>query len=360
MKSKRLPLIILLVIMLSITFIPGVFANWFYAEGKPDPKNIPLEIVAEGYKFNGIIYVTDAVKTSGDGEYFLAGYNGTTVTSTTTLTNKASSSVTTKVTVYNSSDEVYAFNAVKYTTESYSNADITFTHPDIAHGDTVDAKSYIEFTVVFSYKNGDKSTNSQLNSVLNFEFMPLDELPKEEEIAVSGALAQFNDILNSETISDSLSQLTTQMDDYNDNDRANGSYIGNVSGAADADVQLLENLFQENLTLVIEGEETSVTILIKRENIDGSSTSGDTQGREMTIYMTTDSLEQKGSFFSPSKAVVYAAVFTSYDTGETWTQMGEMFEGTATVKQYNGRPGSGSFDTDTWRSTDKKTISQLV
>lgn len=360
MKLKHLPLIGMLLLIISFAVIPGVFANWLYAEGRPDDKNIPLDIITEGYKFNGIIYVTDAVKTSGDGEYFLAGYNGTIVTSKTTLKNNTNSTVTTKVTVYNSADEVYAFNAVKYTTENYNNADIIFTHPDIEHGDTVEPKSYIEFTVVFSYNKGVTPTNYQLNSILNFEFTPLDELPEEEEIAVSGALSQFGNILNNATISDSLSQLTTQMDNYDDNDRANGSYIGNVSGAADADVLLLENLFQENLTLVIEGVETNVTILIKRENIDGSSSSGDSQGREMTIYMTTDSLKQTGSFFSPSKAVVYAAVFTSYDDGETWAQTGEMFEGTATVKQYNGMPGSGSFDTDTWRSTDRKTISQLV
>lgn len=360
MRLKRLPLILLLLVIISVAVIPGVYATWSYATFGPQEKNFNITPVINDYKFNGIIYVTDAVKTEGNGEFFLSSYNATSITSKVTLTNNVNSSVTVKVTVYNSADEVYAFNAVKYTTEAYSNADIHFEHPDIKHGDTVNAKSSIEFTVVFYYNSGVAPTNYQLDSTLNFEFMPLDELPEEEEIAVSGVLGQFSDILNNKTLSDSLAQLTTQMDDYRNNDRANGSYIGNVSGAAEEDVLLLEDLFMENLTLVIEGVETNVTILIKRENVDGSSSTGDSQGREMTIYMTTDDLQQRGNIFNPSEAPVYAAVFTSYDKGGTWEQIGEMYAGEATVKQYNGRYGSGSFDTDTWKSTDGKTIEQLV
>jgi hypothetical protein len=42
-----------------------------------------------------------------------------------------------------------------------------------------------------------------------------------------------------------------------------------------------------------------------------------------------------------------------------------MWEGTAKVNHYSGWPypfssGTGSFDTDSWRSTSNKTISQMV
>lgn len=360
MRLKHLPLIGLLLFIISVAIIPGIFATWKYSTSGPQDKDLSFNVPIVDYNWNGVVYITDVVQSSGDGKGVSIACNATTLSSKVELLSGKNSNAELKITVYNSSDEIYAFNAVKYTVENYDNTDIVFEHPNITHGDTIDAKSYKEFNVVFAYKSGVTPSNRQLLSTLNFEFMPLDELPKEEEIAVSGALGQFKAILNNETISNSLSQLTTQMDDYDANDRHDNSYIGNVSGAAQEDILLLENLFQDNLTLVIDGVETNVTILIKRENLDGNSTTGDSQGREMTIYMTTDDLRQTGSWFSPSKAPVYAAVFTSDDDGENWYQLGEMFEGTATIKQYNGMPGSGSFDTDTWKSTNGKTIKQLI
>lgn len=347
-----------LIIMLSALLCSGAYATWYYmSDDINGESNCSVE-----FSHRHVVYITDAYQVvgQGSGQAVVNGYNATTLGSTITLKNSKNSYATVNVTVFNSSNEIYAFNAVKFVAENYSNTDIVFEHPDIKHGDQVNPNSSISFDVVFAYKSGVNPSNYLLTSFLNFEFTPLDELPEEEVIAVSGALGQFNNILNGDTISDSLQQLTTQMDNYNANDRHDNSYIGNVSGATEEDVILLENLFQENLTLSIEGVETNVTILIKREDIDGDLTTGDASGNEMTIYMTTDDLQQTGSWFNPSTAPVYVAVFTSDDNGENWYQIGSMFEGTATIKQYNGWPGSGSFDTDTWKSTDGKTIKQLI
>ncbi len=284
--NKILIPIIFLVILLSIG---GVFATWTYLSPEANGQG--------GFGFSmerkRIVYITDAVQvTGGTGTATVNGYNETTLGSTITLNSNKNTYTTVKITVYNNALETYAYNAVKYHASEYSNSDIVYELPVLRHGDEIAPGESLEFEVVFAYKAGVRPSNYVLTSFLNFEFTPLDELPPEEQIAVSGALGQFKAILNGETISDSLAQLTTQMDDYNANDRHDGSYIGNVSGATEEDVGLLENLFQGNLTLLIDGVETEVTILIKRQNIDSDLTTGDASGNEMTIYMTTDSLAQ--------------------------------------------------------------------
>ena len=55
-----------------------------------------------------------------------------------------------------------------------------------------------------------------------------------------------------------------------------------------------------------------------------------------------------------------SAVYTSTDDGNTWSILGEMYEGTAPIKTYSGWIGRGSFDTDLWESTDGKTIEQKI
>lgn len=347
-----------LIIMLSALLCSGAYATWYYMSDDVNGDSNCSVVFSHRH----VVYITNAYQVTGQGsgQAVINGYNATTLGSTITLKNSKNSYATVNVTVYNGSSEIYAFNAVKFIAENYSNTDIVFEHPDLKHGDQVNPGSSISFDVVFAYKAGVNPSKYVLTSFLNFEFTPLDELPEEEVIAVSGALGQFKDVLNSDTISNSLSQLTSQMDDYNANDRHDNSYIGNVNGATEEDVLLLENLFQENLTLNIEGVETNVTILIKREDIDGDLTTGDANGNEMTIYMTTSDLQQTGSWLRPASATVFAAVFTSNDNGNTWSQIGEMYEGKATIKQYNGWYGGGSFDTDTWKSTDGKTIRQLI
>ena len=58
--------------------------------------------------------------------------------------------------------------------------------------------------------------------------------------------------------------------------------------------------------------------------------------------MTTDNLE-RDSFFNAGTAPVYAGVYTKYSQDGEWEQIGPMFEGTATVKGYDGNIfGAGS------------------
>ena len=110
------------------------------------------------------------------------------------------------------------------------------------------------------------------------------------------------------------------------------------------------------MNLIIDGTEYQVYFLLKRENVDNSSSTGNASGEEYTLYMTTNPLTDSSSLFSKKSAVVYAGVFTSDDDGENWYQLGDMLTGSATICDYAGinaslNRGTGSFNTDSWKTT---------
>lgn len=327
----------------------GVYATWQYAGSTSTQHDVSLEMnVAEE------VYIIDAVFVEGGGGSLIVdGYVKCYFESKVTLSSNNTSTAKVTITVYNNALETYAFNAIKYQTEQYDNLDIEVT-TTLKHGDQIEPGAYLAFETIYKYRSSVKPTNYILNSIVNFEFVPLSELPKEDEgeIAVSGALVQFQNILNNVVHSGSFNELIGQMDKNSTNDRHDNSYIGNVVGASEADDALLADLFQGNLTMIINGVETEVRVMIKREDIDGNADTGDENGNEMTIYLTTDPLT-KGIFEWNKTAVVYASVFTSNNDGATWSQLGSMYEGKAIIKAYDGNPlGSGSFDTDKWVSNN--------
>lgn len=273
-------------------------------------------------------------------------YISTTLSSKTTLQN-SSAKVTYDITLYNNSNYVYVFNGEKYLDTAYDNKNITYTLTGLKKGNEIAGKTYLKFSITFAYKSGASTQNNVLNSIINFEFVPAAEyIP---EIAVSGALDQFKVILNTES---DYTQLTNLMNDYSSNNRPNSSYVGNVVGSSNTDSTVLNQLFTENgenhLKLIISDKETNVTAMIKKENVDGNTATGDTSGNEMTIYMTAFDFD--GVRWGQS-ITVYAAVFTKDANGE-WYQLGEMYEGTATVNNYGGSlfGSRNSFNTDTWKS----------
>lgn len=296
------------------------------------------------------VLITKAERASGN--VTVNAFVQTTLSTTVDL-EKASGKAAVSVTVYNNADETMAYNAVKYVVggSTYDNENITFELQDIEKGTQIAVGASLTFKVNFFFaQNASNKSNTVLNSVLGFEFMPPDQIETDDEIAVADVTAKFKNILNTPA---SLSQLTTQMDANDANDRSDDSYIGTVLGASDADVELLNNLFEGQFNVNINGAEKDVTVMIKREDLTGDGVD------EMTIYMTTDTLSKRGS--TPP---VFASSYTQNANGE-WVQIGTMWEGTAKVNHYSGWPypfssGTGSFDTDSWRSTSNKTISQMV
>lgn len=131
---------------------------------------------------------------------------------------------------------------------------------------------------------------------------------------------------------------------------ASGDYVGNVSGSSQYDKDTLAELFDGNLTLSTVDEngnevEIEVKCMIKNENVDGVS------GSEMVMYMTVHSLK-RAETNGTNKAPVYAIVFKQGSDGK-WNDLGDIYNGTATVTTYTGGNGDGSFNTDTWRSVSQ-------
>ena len=291
-------------------------------------------------------------------------YTAAVLNSTTTLTAQASSSATMTIKLYNNSASAYAFQKVAYTMGegTYDNDNIKLTLNGLTEGQQIAAQAYLTFTLTFSYKNTAAISNRVLNSVLNFLFVP-----PAGYTAVNQSLDKFEQILNDTT---DFSSLTAQMDDYSGN-RWDDSYIGNVVGASTEDTTFLNALFTEDginyLSLEIEGKKIPVTVMIKRENLDGNTATGDADGNEMTIYMTPDTIGR-----NTQTVTVYAAVYTlanKNDPNARWEQIGSLYAGKADANnyRYGGFGTSNSFDTETWRSSltyyglsTGKTIAQLV
>ena len=314
------------------------------------------------------VYIT-SVTTDGLGgaQATVNNFSLTVINSTVTLTDVFATCATFTVTVYNNSDVVQGYNAMIYTVgeSTYDNDNITLT-PSILRGETVKPGEYLEFTVTATLVNWWGRDNLVLNSIVNYEFLPIEEIPEDEEdIAVTNVLEKFKRILNDPEDYKHLSdEIAANYDGSRD---WTATYIGNVVGTEDYennnDTAVVNDLFDGILTLNINGVETNVTVIIKRESVDGKSSTGDTYyygtppvgvaDTEITLYITAADLN---SVDSGAKVTVYASVFTidqdaNGNTVGGWYQLGEMYTGSADVVGYIGGYNNGSFDTGTWRES---------
>ncbi len=274
---------------------------------------------------------------TGGTNFTVNRFIGTILNSTADLSSAATQTIT--VTVFNNSDTVYGYNVMTYIegegTYDNTNVEVSTTmkkkHPDWK----IEPQGTLSFPVTFSY-NG-KGTTALLNSVIEFEFLPYDEIPDQnDQSTVHNAMDRFHQILNTP---EEYEALTNYMENVPGNDR-NSSYISNVSGANSADIAAVEELFPGNLHININGEQTNVKIMIKKENITNSYS-----GDEMVIYMTTNPLT---SLFGT--AVVYRCVYVN-DNGN-WRQFSDIAPGTASICNYStGFWGTGSFNTDSWKAS---------
>ena len=145
--------------------------------------------------------------------------------------------------------------------ETYDNENIEITTEMKQKSEDwkVEPKGYLTFPVTFTFKKGADTSKTVLNSVVEFEFLPFDEIPDNvEETTVSNAMDRFEQILNTP---EEYTQLMNYMNDPPNNDR-NTTYISNVNGANETDKQSIEGLFSGNLHININGERTAVLIII--------------------------------------------------------------------------------------------------
>jgi hypothetical protein len=221
----------------------------------------------------------------------------------------------------------------------------------VAPGDT------LSFTVTYTIGSS-MSSSTDWKTLINFQFgINVDG----EREALEVVESKFLNILNTQT---TYLQLLDALDNkFDGRQEWTSNYIGNVTGSSSADSVAVNTLFAGQLQITVGKENMDATVLIKHENLDGNTLTGDDYkltynqygevthaGCEMTLYLTIDPLNKAGAYVP-----VYAVVFTC-DRDEQgnkisdWYRIGSTYVGTANVVTYDGGNGTGSFVTDNWRA----------
>ena len=256
----------------------------------------------------------------------------------------------------------YGSGFTVYTKNSYSDTTSTFKE-----GATVNPGETVSFFATYQF-GGNAPYGQTFSFLLNYKFgIHVDSLG---DIALDRVLVKFAEILNTES---TYQDLITHIDDKFINQEWQSNYMGNVFGAHNEDTKTIERLFGEHLSLTIDGITKNITLLIKRENVDNNTSTGDRysvtypgsrnptyySGCEMTLYMTANDLDrtpEAGEYNSSTQADVYIAIFTcnSDSNGNpvgNWYQIGDVYKGIAPICSYEGdRNQPGSFVTDDWLS----------
>jgi len=283
------------------------------------------------------------------------GFPSTKVMSEITF-SKRNSYVTFEVAIKNLTEFSQYFDMLEEYSEmegvsgSFSYASVDWTVVP-SQGTEIKAGENLTFTVTLKYVG--TNTNQTRKMLHEFDFvMDSEDLTQ----AVSkGVTDKFADILNNnleESISYTYNGEKITVNKNNTyqavmehmETNPSGAYIGNLAGADGDDKALLTALFEGALTFEVGNEEVPITVMVKQKNVY------DTTASELVLYITADDLSESRAYVP-----VYSVVFTQNSDGK-WIQVGDILEGEAQVIAYDGWEailgiGSGSFNTETWRST---------
>lgn len=293
----------------------------------------------------------------------------TTVDSTISR-SRSTGTVTYNITVLNNTRLTYSYRGIYYQTNltNYNGNKSVATAPNrskigvvcslanlSAEQKKVGPGETLSFTVTYTIGSS-MSASTDWRTLINFQFgINVDG----EREALEVIESKFLNILNTQT---TYLQLLDALDNKFDGSQEwTSNYIGNVKGSSSADSVAVNTLFSGQLQITVGKEQLDATVMIKHENLDGSTLTGDKYtlrynqygeithaGCEMTLYLTIDPLNKAGAYVP-----VYAVVFTC-DTDENgnqtseWYRIGSTYAGTANVVTYDGGNGTGSFVTDNW------------
>lgn len=202
------------------------------------------------------------------------------------------------------------------------------------------------------------AANKTIKTMLNYQFGINVET---EEAAIEAVHSKFEDIMNT---SSTYQELIENLDNKFDGQQEwTSNYIGNVGDANADDAVIVNTLFSGQLQIVVNGVATPARVIIKHENLDNNTSTGDDYvavnesnggvfrgyGCEMTMYFTIDALNRPNG-----TAPVYVTVYTcdrdaNGNIRGEWYQIGDTYFGYAPIVSYNGTAGgTGSFITDDW------------
>lgn len=295
----------------------------------------------------------------------------TTVDASIDRSRSGSGSVTYRITVLNNTSLTYSYRGIYYQTnlDGYNGNSYVATSNNnskigvvcslasaTAKDKKVDPGETMEFTVTYTVGRN-LNANTDWKTLINFQFgINVDG----EREALEVIESKFVNILNTTS---TYEQLIDALDNkFDGRQEWTSNYIGNVTGSSSEDSVAVNTIFAGQLQITVGNENMDATVLIKHENLDGNTLTGDDYvatntsnggvfrgyGCEMTLYLTIDPLDKAGAYVP-----VYAVVFTcdrdanGNQTSE-WYRIGSTYAGTANVVTYDGGNGTGSFVTDNW------------
>ncbi len=366
MSRTALRLFSLVLCFFLLITVGGAFATWQYASQGPDSKYMDVPLNLGEFKY-GTFYITTVKVQSGSYENVAVSEVGDVdILGDITLNSTAGSSVTLAVSFYNNTDVTYYYD--KTESVSFDNSNIQYEVTGIAQKDAVPAKTSTTLYVTYSY-SGSVPSDRQVLSQLHFKFVV--DKDSISTIVAQTAVDRFRDILNNKVFDGSYQSLENGMNNRSGLNKASAvTYIGNVAGSSSGDSGLVNSLFgSEFMSMDLDGDGKAepITMMIKRENLDGNTATGDSytytnwgrdytvDGVEMTLYITAENLSSGNR-----SVVVYAAVFTKLPGASQWTDLVPLTKGTATPNNYSGYGSANSFNTDTWASDKGQNIEALV
>ena len=258
--------------------------------------------------------------------------------------NAQNASVTYKVTVHNNTDITYWYIQQDVVSSHAQNSllgqsnGITVLTKDkesdyastFNQEDWIPPQTMRDFYVTYRFGS---NAQGKTETLINFRF----------GLKMDAVYDQFLAVLNDQSANGGYALLSSAFDAQF---KENGStVIGNVG----EDAALFNSLFGQ-MTVNINGVETPVTVMVRRENVDGrttgdsyNATNGPT-GCEYTVYITTDPLT------SPTGTASVYAISYSRSADGTWHRLGELYEGAAPVTDYDKTDSTyqGAFDVYSW------------
>ena len=316
-------------LLAAVIGIPGVFAFWLYSRNPLSSQNdlIDSDMSEFVYKeFRGVYIKSVEVVSAQNATGSENAFEKPTTHKTTADASRSGGSVTYKITFHNNSDVTYWYIGANYDTDYGQNSlinknnGITLKTAD-KQGDsssTFDNNDWIppqtERDVFVTYTYGSNAQNA-CQTKIDFHF----------DIRMDAVHDEFLEVLNNSPPGTGYYSLVELLNKLYHED-------GTMHICSASHPEMIESLFGDTM-VDMDGVEKEAHVLIRRENLDNDTSSGDDysnggpKGCEYTLYITVEDL-------TPGSTVTVYAISYSIGAsgmGDDWYQVGELYEGTAPV-----------------------------